>query len=37
MQENVALFSVMDEDCGYRLSYMFLLGRKNPHSSLNLA
>jgi hypothetical protein len=29
------MFTVMDEDCGYRLPYHFLLGQKNPHSSLN--
>jgi hypothetical protein len=36
-EEDVAVFNVMDEDCGIRKVYMLLLGRKNPHSSLTIA
>lgn len=27
------MFAVMDDVCGFRMSYILLLGRRNPHSS----
>jgi hypothetical protein len=31
------VLAIMDYTCGFRKTYILLLGRKNPHSSLRAA